>query len=156
MTVHEDVMANMKVMAEKFAAAGIALELPPQSNLTLATRYTGIELGTSLTAEIPYDRKFANPLGMFQGGFIGAAFDEVFGPLTYMAAQRPSVTIEMSTSYLRPFVAADEAIILKAEIVAKTRALLVLKAEARTKAGKLVATSTSHSLISADDHLKKI
>ena len=156
MTIHEDVMVNMKAMADKFAAAGIALELPPQSNLTLATQYIGVDLGKSLTAEIPFNRKFANPLGMFQGGFIGAAFDEVFGPLTYMAAQRPSVTIEMSTSYLRPFVASDESLILKAELVAKTRSLLVLKAEAHTKAGKLVATATSHSLISSDEHLKKV
>jgi hypothetical protein len=37
--------------------------------------------------------------------------------------------------------------------VAHSKTLLVLKAEARNKKGKLVATSTSHSLIATDQAL---
>lgn len=153
MTVHERVLQSMKEMVAKFAASGVALELPPQSNRTLGTEYVEIDFGKSLAAEFKYDARFANPLRLFQGGFLAAAFDEVFGPLTYMAAERPTVTIEMSTSFVRPFSERDESIRIRAEVVSRTRTLLVLRAEAHTKAGKLVATSTTHSLVVTDQNL---
>ena len=143
----------MAEMAEKFARLGVKLQMPPPSNLTLGTRYTDIEPGKMLTAEFKFDPKFGNPMQVFQGGFLCAAFDDVYGPLTYMACERPVVTIEMSTTYLRPFREKDEYITVRAEVVARSKSLLVLKAEAKNKNGKLIATSTSHSLITTDQQL---
>lgn len=151
MSIHDDVMQNMKEMADKFAVLGLNLELPPASNRTLNTVYTEMDLGKSLAAEIKFDSRFTNPLQMFQGGFLCAALDEVYGPLTYMAAGRPVVTIEMSTSFIRPFIAKDEFITIKAEVVNKSKTLIVLKAEARSKEGKLIATSTNHSLVLSEE-----
>jgi len=153
MNVHEQVMKSMAEMAEKFARLGVKLQMPPPSNLTLGTRYTDIDLGKMLTAEFKFDPKFGNPMQVFQGGFLCAAFDDVYGPLTYMACERPVVTIEMSTTYLRPFREKDEYITVRAEVVARSKSLLVLKAEAKNKNGKLIATSTSHSLITTDQQL---
>lgn len=153
-TVHEQVMKSMQEMAEQFANWGINLLMPPPSNATLGTTYTAIDFGKSISAEIRFDEKFCNPLGIFQGGFLCAIFDEVYGPLTYMASGRPVVTVEMSTTFLRPFTKKDEVISVRAELVAKTKTLLVLKAEAQTREGKLIATSSSHSLILSDDQLK--
>jgi acyl-coenzyme A thioesterase PaaI-like protein len=59
----------------------------------------------------------------------------------------------MSTTYLRPFTPKDEVVTVKADLVAKTKSLLVLKVEAYNKEGKLIATSTSHSMILADGFL---
>jgi uncharacterized protein (TIGR00369 family) len=146
-------MKSMAEMAEKFARLGVKLQMPPPSNLTLGTRYTDIDLGKMLTAEFKFDPKFGNPMQVFQGGFLCAAFDDVYGPLTYMACERPVVTIEMSTTYLRPFREKDEYITVRAEVVARSKSLLVLKAEAKNKNGKLIATSTSHSLITTDQQL---
>jgi acyl-coenzyme A thioesterase PaaI-like protein len=67
--------------------------------------------------------------------------------LTYMAAMTPVVTIEMSTTYIRPFNAEASPIRIKAEIVSKTKSLLVLRAEAHSKDGKLIATATNHSMV---------
>jgi uncharacterized protein (TIGR00369 family) len=92
---------------------------------------------------------------VYQGGFLCAIFDEVYGPLTYMAAERPVVTIEMSTTFLRPFTERDEFVSVRAEVVAQSRTLLVLKAEARNKKGKLVATSTAHAVIATDQALNR-
>lgn len=153
MSIHDDVVKNMKEMAEKFAQLGVQLELPPASSRTLNTLYTEMDLGKSLAAQIKFDNRFANPLQMFQGGFLCGAFDEVFGPLTYMAAGQPVVTIEMSTSFIRPFTAKDEFITIRAEVVNKSKTLIVLKAEARSKAGKLIATSTNHSLVLSEDQM---
>jgi len=147
MSVNDLVLQNMKEMAEKFSALGVSLVLPPPSSKTLGTFYTEIDFGKMLAAEFKYDIHFTNPLRTVQGGFLCAAFDDVYGPLTYMAALTPVVTIEMSTTFIRPFTAETELIRIKAEVVSKSKSLLILKAEAHSKDGKLIATSTNHSLI---------
>jgi uncharacterized protein (TIGR00369 family) len=153
MTVHEHVMKSMHEIVEKFSPVGGKLEIPPPSNKTLGTRYTEIDFGKMLTAEVKFDLKFSNPMHGFQGGFLCAVFDEVYGPLTYMATGRPVVTIEMSATFVRPFTEKDEFVIVRAEMVAQSKSLLVLRAEARNKDGKLIAISTSHSLIVSDQNL---
>ncbi len=155
MNIDEQVKQNMQEMVEAFAKAGVELTLPPLSSITMGTRYKEIDIRKSLTIQIPFNEKYTNPLKMFQGGFISAAFDEAFGPLTYMAAQRPVVTLEMSTSFVRPFTAKDAYIEIKAEVVSQTKTILLLKAEAKSKSGKLIATASNHSLIVSDNNLKK-
>lgn len=147
MNIHEQVMASMKEMAAKYLAAGIELEMPPQSNQTLGTRYIDIEPGKMLAAEFLYNQKFTNPTRTVQGGFLGAAFDDVYGPLSYMVAECPVVTLEMSVTFIRPFTENTASIRIRAEVVSKTKTLLFLKAEAHSKAEKLIATSTSLSMI---------
>lgn len=154
MDVHEQVLTQMQEMAAKFAAVGVSLEMPPASSRTLGTRYVESDHGKHLAAEIRYNAQFGNPTRAFQGGFLCAAFDEVFGPLSYMACGRPVVTVEMSTTYLRPFSEKDEFIVIRAEVVARSRTILVLKAEARNQHSKLIATATSHSVIASDDNLR--
>jgi uncharacterized protein (TIGR00369 family) len=155
MSFHELTLGKMREMAEKFAGAGVKLNLPPESSKTLGTEYVAGDWGKSLSGRVRFDPRFTNPVGYFQGGFFGAAFDDVMGPLTYMAAGRPVATIEMSVSFLRPFVAKDEYVEITAEVVSLTKAVLVLKAEAYSQAGKLLATAHSHSLVIAEENLKK-
>jgi uncharacterized protein (TIGR00369 family) len=154
MDVHEQVLESMKEMAVAFATQGITLHLPPPSGIALGTHYTALDMGKSLTAQFQYNHAFTNPIGTIQGGFISAAFDDVCGPLAYMAAKKPVITIEMSTSFMRPFSAADAPIKIKADIVSQSRSLLVVKAEARSQNGKLLATFTSHGLVAGERHLK--
>lgn len=154
MAIHEQILTSMKEMAEKFSALGVKLELPPTSSKALGTEYTEIEFGKTLTGKFAFNPKFTNPLQMFQGGFLCAAFDDVFGPLTYMAAGQPVVTLEMSTSFIRPFTAKDEVMFIKAEVVSKTKSVLILRAEARNKEGKLIATANNHSLVMPEANLK--
>lgn len=154
MTIHEQVIQGMREMADRYSATGVALELPPRSNQTLGTLYREIDLGKRLVAEILYHDRFANPMQAFQGGFLCAAFDEVYGPLSYMAAQRPAVTLEMGATFVRPFRPDDRSALFQAEVVAVTHTLIVMRGEARTKSGKLIATSTNTSLILSDDQLR--
>lgn len=155
MTVHEQILKSMKTMADSFSQLGIHLELPPTSNAAMGTEYIDIEMGKMLAAKFKFNSAYTNPLRMFQGGFICAALDEVFGPLTYMAAQRPAVTIEMSTSFVRPFTAKDEWMFIRAEVTSQSKSLLLLRAEAKTADGKLIATATNHTMILSDQNLKK-
>jgi uncharacterized protein (TIGR00369 family) len=153
MDVHAEVLQSMAEMKDRFAKTGITLQMPPPSGATLGTRYTEIDPGKMLAAEIRFDLKFTNPMRVFQGGFLCAAFDEVYGPLSYMATGRPVVTIDMSTTYLRLFTEKDEWLTVRAELVAKTKRLLILKAEAHNKKGKLIAISNAHAIIASDENL---
>ncbi len=150
MTAHGQVLDLMKEMKKKFSEQGVDLRLPPPSSLVLRTNFTEIEAGRMLAAEFPFNPDFTNPIGLFQGGLLCALFDEVYGPLTYMAAGRPVVTIEMSTSFIRPFTKNDETLRVRAEIVSRTSSLIVMRAEATNKEGKLIATSSNHSMILND------
>lgn len=155
MSVHDEVLASMHEMAARFAARGLTLELPPASSRLLGTKYVAVEMGKSLSGRFEFNPAFGNPLKMYQGGMLGAAFDEVFGPLTYMAAQRPVVTLEMSTTFVRPFMAADGWIEVAGQVVSQSRTVLVIQGEARTRDGKLVAAARSHSLVLSDEQLGK-
>lgn len=155
MTAHEQVMKSMLEMKETFAAIGIALELPPPSNKTLGTVYTEIDFGKKLAAEIKHDHAFTNPLGMYQGGFLCAGLDDVYGPLSYMAAKKPVVTLDMNTSFVRPFVPKDVVAVFSAEVVSISKSVLFMRAEVRTQSGKLIATSTNTSMILSEEQQKR-
>lgn len=155
MTAHEQVMKSMLEMKENFAALGITLELPPPSNKTLGTVYTEIDFGKKLAAEIKHDHAFTNPLGMYQGGFLCAGLDDVYGPLSYMAAKKPVVTLDMNTSFVRPFGPKDVLAVFSAEVVSISKSVMLMRAEVRTQTGKLIATSTNTSMILSEEQHKR-
>jgi uncharacterized protein (TIGR00369 family) len=141
MTPHDQMLALMNEMKRTLEQSGVQLRLPPRSHESMGVRFTHIDLGKMLTAEIPFHEEFSNPTGVMQGGFLCAAFDEVFGPLAYMAAGRPAATIEMSTSFLRPFQPKHKVLTVRAEVVSVSKSLLVLQAQATRPDGKLIAIS---------------
>jgi acyl-coenzyme A thioesterase PaaI-like protein len=141
MTPHEQVLACMREMSVMVDRSGARLRLPPPSSKSMGTRYVGILSGKMLTAKISFNESFSNPTGVMQGGFLCAAFDEVFGPLSYMTAGRPVVTIEMSTSCLRPFHPLHKVLTVRADVVFLSRAILLMEAKATRPDGKLIAVS---------------
>jgi len=140
-TPHEQVLACMREMSVMAERSGVKLRLPPPSSESMGTRYVGILSGKMLTAEILFNEGFSNPTGVMQGGFLCAAFDEVFGPLSYMTAGRPVVTIEMSTSFLRPFHPRHKVLTVRADVVFCSKAILLMEAKATRPDGKLIAIS---------------
>ncbi len=147
MSVDKQFSQMMKEMGDAYIAAGGKIQIPPPMIETLKTEFIAFEHGKSLTARVPFNPQFTNPMFSFQGGMIAAAIDNVLGPLTYMAAKKPVSTVEMSTSYLRPFLEKDEYIDIYGEVISMTRNLIFLKAEVKNKDGKLIATSNQHALI---------
>lgn len=148
LSVNDELTNIFNEMAEQFKSLGFEIEIPPSSMTTHGANYIHYELGTVLVAEFPFNERFLNPLKAYQGGFLCAAIDDVFGPLTYMAAKKPALTIQMNTTFIRPFTAKDKKITVRAEVISKSKTLLVLNAVVRTEEGKLIATSTSQSIIS--------
>lgn len=148
MKVHQELIQIMENFRDKAQKAGMpSLQIPPTAVSEMKTEYTACVPGESLSAKFPFDPRFLNPVGTFQGGMIGTLFDNVYGPLGYMAVERLSVTTEMAVKFVRPFTAQDEFLIVKADVISKTKRFLLMDARAYTPQGKLVATSTTTCMI---------
>jgi uncharacterized protein (TIGR00369 family) len=127
--------------------AGMELELPPPSVDTFKTEYVFIEEGVRLRARSPWQKQFANPTGVYQGGALAGAFDNVFGPLSYLSLAKAAATLDLSVSFMRPFLEKDSYVEIEARVVLKTKTLVFMDAEARTPDGRLIATAKTHSIV---------
>ncbi|MBM9579506.1 PaaI family thioesterase [Leptospira sp. 201903070] len=150
--VNEELARMSEKMAKEY---GIRLELPPKSFKEMKGAFLEIEPKRILVS-FPYDARFANPIGMFQGGMLCTALDNTFGPLSYITTKRPCVTTDLSTQFFRSFGPQDSYIEIEARVVAKSPAMLTMLAEVRNPKKKLVATSTTSMLILQDSMLKRM
>ncbi len=100
----------------------------------------------SLKVAFPVMDGNLNPQGKMQGGFLTAAFDNVFGPLSYLAARTPCVTLDIHTQFLRGL-ETGETVTIVAEVVARGTGSIYMTAEAFNSATKLVAISNTNLLI---------
>jgi acyl-coenzyme A thioesterase PaaI-like protein len=126
--------------------AGRDMPFPPPCFTSMQGEFLEYESRKSLKVSFPVLSDSLNPQGKMQGGFLTAAFDNVFGPLSYLAARAPCITLDIHTQFFRGLEVGDIVTIL-AEIVARGTGSIFMKAEASNSAGKLVATSTTNLLI---------
>ena len=153
----EEVMQEMDAIKKKLEANyGITLEAPPPSFKELHGEFVEAEGGRRIKVRFPFDARFTNPIGIFQGGMLCAAIDNTFGPLSYLALKRPSVTLDLSTHFIRSFSAKDEYIEVEAKVLSISSATLVMEAEVRNARNKLIATAITTFLILQDDMLSRI
>lgn len=134
---------EMSAMKEK---ATIPLEIPPPSFRDMDAEFCRYKSRKAILVKFPVLKKQLNPIGVMQGGYIAAAFDNTLGPLSYAAAQKPAVTLDMSQTYLR---AAKEGDILfcEAEVVARSPRTLYMTASLYDNRKKVIATAQTQILI---------
>lgn len=153
----EDAMKEMETIKEKFQTNyGLSMDFPPRSFKEMKGEIIEIEGTRRIKIRFPYDDRFTNPIGIFQGGMLCAAIDNTFGPLSYFALKRPSVTLDLSTQFIRSFSSKDEFIYIEAKVVSISSATLVMQAEVRNPKDKLMATATTTFLILQDEKLRNI
>lgn len=156
MSVHEEWLKNLAVWkADLKQKTGKDFLFPPPSNETLQVEYTAIEPGKRMEAKFPYQKRFSNPVGLYQGGFLSAAIDEVLGPLSYITAGTPCMTLSLNVTYLRAFPENMGHVTIEGTVLQKTKSLIFLRAEVRSPAGDLIAHAESHATIMRDDQLGK-
>ncbi len=155
MSVHEEWMTNLKVFREQIAQAGMNVNLPPASMMELDLHYLEVIPGNKMVARLPFQKRFTNPVGTFQGGFLAAGMDDVFGPLSYVSAGRPCLTLSLNTTFLKAFTEKMAHCILEATILEQTKTFIFMRAEARSPEGELLAHAESHVTILRDDQMKK-
>jgi uncharacterized protein (TIGR00369 family) len=153
----EKAMKEIADLMEKFESEfGMRMELPPRSFKEMKGEFIETEDNRRIKVRFPYDDRFTNPIGIFQGGMLCTAIDNTFGPLSYLALKRPSVTLDLSTRFIRPFSPSDEFIYVEAKVVSISSVTLLMQAEVRNPKDKLMATSTTTFLILQDEMLKRM
>ncbi len=116
-----------------------SLAIPPPCYQEMSPEVVAYEAEAGrLTLRFPVEERWLNPAGVMQGGFLNAAVDNTFGPLSYLVAS-PSATTHMHTTFIRPVTREDGYIEVTARVVAQTRQQIHLAAEVRNPRGKLVA-----------------
>jgi acyl-coenzyme A thioesterase PaaI-like protein len=117
---------------------GVKLELPPPCLLDMHAEWLEYVEGQRLRMRFPVLPRYRNPLGFMQGGFIAAALDNTVGPFSYLTAP-PSVTSQLSLSYLRPVTPELNWLYCTATVIQRTRKTLYLAGEACGDDGKVAA-----------------
>lgn len=143
MSVHDDYLRQMAKLRE----LNPNLQLPPTSFTEMRAEVVAYEEGQSLSVRFPFDSRFTNPMGVFQGGMLCTAADNVFGPLSYSVAKGACVTLDMSARYIRPFTAKESPITVTAKVISRSRQLLIMDAQIVGSDGRLIATASTQFLI---------
>lgn len=125
---------------------GFAYKMPPNSFNVLKGTFLDYKSRSELLTRFWVEKKFSNPQGTVQGGIIAACFDDTFGPLGVVTAQKPIVTIDMNIQYIRP-VKLEEFIYIKTKVISFSKTTLFLRADAFNQKGKLLAQASSNQLI---------
>jgi uncharacterized protein (TIGR00369 family) len=120
--------------------------LPPNCSVLMKGEYVHYESRMLLTISFPVLEQFLNPMKTMQGGFITAAFDNVIGPLSYLAARNPCTSMDIHTNYIRPIVAGD-VLTITAKVVSRGNTAMHLSAEAVNNKGRLVATCSANMVV---------
>lgn len=130
MNAEEQVREEMRKLGEQAKAAGLDLLLPPPVWHSLGCEFVHYEPEKKLSARVPFDGRFANPLGATQGGLVSAAMDNVWGPLSYMVFKGPCVTVNIGATFVRPFLVQDGWMEVEASVITVTRQLIFMDAKA--------------------------
>lgn len=150
MSVHSEWLEKLKVFkAEALKATGKELHLPPPSNAELQIEYLEIEPGKRMVGRIPFQSKFTNPAGTFQGGFLGAGLDEVFGPLSYITSGVACMTLSLNLTFLKAFTSNMSHVVISAEVLKKTNNFIFMRGEVRSPDGDIICIGESHVSIPA-------
>ncbi|MFA6456617.1 MAG: PaaI family thioesterase [Bacteroidota bacterium] len=140
---------NLEVLQAEFEQLGGQFpdaQLPPNCFSVMKAEYIDYESRTMLKITFPVLPEFLNPMKTMQGGFIAAAFDNVIGPLSYLAARATCVSLDMHTNFIRP-INVDDQLTITARVVIRGRATMNISAEGVNAKGKLIATCTSHMIV---------
>jgi uncharacterized protein (TIGR00369 family) len=132
------------------------VQVPPNCDLTLGMVCTDKSTPGRTTWVMRADERFANPVGIIQGGFLAAFADSSMGAasVTYAQAQERKVfsaNAEIKVSFLRPAVADGRPLTCTAYVISGGRRAAFIEADVADADGKLVAKASSTYLLAARD-----
>ena len=142
----DEINAVMSEMNKSFQAGPHKITLPPPSFVDMNAEIVQYVKNKSITVSFPVLTKQTNPMGFMQGGYIAAAFDNAFGPLSYLVAKKPTTTIDMNIQYIRG-VTNNQTVQVIASIEARGFSTIHMIGEMKTIRGKILATATTNLLI---------
>ena len=135
--------ADLRFIKDRFVPGG---DLLPNCFRFMKGEFLDYRSREMLKVRFPVQEEMLNPVLRMQGGFITAAFDNVFGPLSYAAARALCSTIDIQTQFLRGIEAGDS-LTVEGRVVTRGSATMHLVADGFNGKGKLVATCTANMII---------
>lgn len=122
------------------------LKLPPPVFLDMGGEVISIDMQKpEVTLRFPVQARYENPMGYMQGGVIATIADNALGMLSFLVAF-VNVTKEMNIRYVRP-VKGISHVVATARVVEQSEKTLLLTADVRDEAGKLLARVKSQHVI---------
>ncbi|MGE5627311.1 MAG: PaaI family thioesterase [Solirubrobacterales bacterium] len=94
----------------------------------------------SMTIKFPVQQVYLNPNKAMQGGFISAAFDNVFGLLCFLSSEKHSLSLDLNTSFLRPIYAGEE-VTIKVSITHLGGTIVHMRGDAYSNSGEIAAVA---------------
>lgn len=134
--------SEMDLVSKQFPNA----QIPPNCYQWMNVNLLEYESRTMMKIEISVTEEMLNPMHVMQGGFITAAFDNTFGPLSYLAARNPCTTLDIHTQFIRSITVGDKLRVI-ARVVSRGPMSIHLSGEAHNSKGKLIATCSSNMLV---------
>ncbi|MCB1173472.1 MAG: PaaI family thioesterase [Leptospiraceae bacterium] len=122
------------------------LQIPPACFLDMQARFESYEPSRALVVSFPVLENQCNPAGFMQGGYIAAAFDNTYGPFSYLLAKKPTASIDMNVQYIRP-VKTGQQVSVTARLVARGFSSLAMAGEMHDARGRLLATSQTNLIM---------
>ena len=119
------------------------LTIPPESFKEMRAEIVEYVKEQSIEVKVPLYEKYNNPAGFILGGYLPVFFDLSFGPLSFLVAKKPTTSLELNTTFIRPIAIKDKEITIKSSVVNKSKSYLILDAQAFNSKNDLVATATS-------------
>ncbi len=127
----------------------MALQIPPNCDLTLGLVCVDKSAPGSTTWRVRVDERFLNPAGVVQGGFLAAILDSAMGASAVTVVGDRKVIVantEMKVSFLRSAVPGDT-LTCVANVLKAGRVISFLEATIVDQDGRLVATASSTYLV---------
>jgi uncharacterized protein (TIGR00369 family) len=121
---------------------GVQLILPPPCAREIKAVFIEYVPSESLSASVDIPPHYANAVGVLQGGFLAALFDNLMAPLSLLVAKGPTTSLDLTTYFLHP-VLPGERLTLIARAHKAGRTVQHIAANATNEQGKLVATASS-------------
>lgn len=127
----------------------MALQIPPNCDLTLGMVCTDKTTPGSTTWRVRVDERFLNPAGVVQGGFLAAILDSAMGASAVTVVGERKVIVantEMKVSFLRSAKVGD-VLTCVATVLKPGRVVSFLEAKIVDQDQRLVATASSTYLV---------
>jgi len=125
-------------------------QIPPNCDLTLGMTCLDKSVPGLTVWAMTADERFANPVGVVQGGFLAALADSSMGAaaVTWLEGRRMGIAnAEMKISFFAP-VTVGTALTCRAEVVSGRRRTAFVEATVAAEDGTVVARATSTYLFS--------
>ncbi len=129
------------------------VQVPPNCDLTLGMVCTDKTQPGRTVWRMLADERFANPVGIVQGGFVAAMADSAMGAASLTWARERKVfsaNAEMKISFLRP-ARVGETLTCTAQVISGGQRACFVEAEVVDGGGTMVAKATSTYLLTPRD-----